>query len=98
LCPSGRFKDELRHQQRLSDMRERCNALFDGTIRGHFQVKLATPSRREGGTPVAHTATHTLLATQREETDAGLLRTHCIVCQTRDDLTLLNNPRPPLKL
>jgi hypothetical protein len=36
---AGRFKDEARHQQRLSDMRDRCNALFDGHIRGHFQVK-----------------------------------------------------------
>lgn len=35
---AGRFKDEARHQQRLSDMRERCNALFDGVIRDHFQV------------------------------------------------------------
>lgn len=43
----GRFKDEGRHQQRLTDMRERCNALFDGTIQGHFVVRHCTLSRSE---------------------------------------------------
>jgi hypothetical protein len=34
----GRFKDEQRHQQRLSEMRARCSALFDGVIAGQFTV------------------------------------------------------------
>jgi hypothetical protein len=35
---TGRFKDEGRHQQRLAVMADRCAALFDGAIRGCFQV------------------------------------------------------------
>jgi hypothetical protein len=36
---AGRFKDEARHQQRLADMRGRCEALFGGAISGHFRIE-----------------------------------------------------------
>lgn len=39
LFLAGRFKDEARHQQRLSDMNARCDALFGGAIQNHFKVE-----------------------------------------------------------
>ena len=38
LSPVGRFRDEVRHQQRMALMDKKCQDLFGGAIKGHYVV------------------------------------------------------------